>query len=293
MQSYTGFSSTGQVSYDLVDTSKKRSNKAKKKGISYAEAVKNFIKPRAWKELGGERGVELSEIARGLSVRPSDFKRNLERSDFFEMANILKLKIVPIDTFNENGVLVNSYLIDEEAAELLLAKSKSILGYHYLRFLRQCRLVAKELAKEYQTLSKEYTKQKSELQHANDKIQALTAPKKRRKGAKLVKVITKIHEEKDLFGNTTCYKEVEHKTISEMSPVEHKLYKLQHGAKVMNGIATDMKQIMSDCNSDHGTEELAKVTQNLSKIMTRPDLPEKNIGTQISVFGDSDNQLAQ
>ncbi|NQY01053.1 MAG: hypothetical protein HRT70_07990 [Flavobacteriaceae bacterium] len=100
----------------------------------------------------------------------------------------------------------------------------------------------------------------------------------------MVKVITKIHEEKDLFGNTTCYKEVEHKTISEMSPSEHKLYKLQHGAKVMNGIATDMKEIMSDCNSDHGTEQLARVTQELSNVMTRPDLPEKNVGVALTIF---------
>ena len=287
------FTGTGQVGYDLVDTSKKGSKRARKKGISYAEAVKNFIKPRPWEELGGEYGVELHEISNCLQVDFHNFKKNLERSDFFEMANILKLKIRSIDRFNKNNVLVKSYVVDEEAAELLLAKSKSILGYHYLRFLRQCRLAAKELAKEYQTLSIEYKKQKTELKQANDKIQALTEPKKRRKGSKLVKVITKIHEEKDLFGNTTCYKEVEHKTISEMSPVEHKLYKLQHGAKVMNGIATDMKQIMSDCNSDHGTEELAKVTQNLSNIMTRPDLPEKSTGTQLSVFGDSDNRLVQ
>ncbi|NQY01054.1 MAG: hypothetical protein HRT70_07995 [Flavobacteriaceae bacterium] len=140
----------------IIPTTNSRNKKSARKKISYAEAMKNFIKPRPWQELSGTLGVELSEVAKGLNVRFPDFKRNLERSDFFEMAKLLKLKIVSFDTFNENGVLVHSYIIDEEAAEYLLAKSKSLLGYYYLRFLRQCRLAVKVLADEYQTLSKEY-----------------------------------------------------------------------------------------------------------------------------------------
>ena len=253
-------------------------SKEKKKGkvVSYSDAVRQFIRPQPQEVLGGKLGMDLSAVAKALKVRFSDLKRNIERSDFFEMAKVLELKIVTVDTLNENGVLTKSYIMDEEAAEYLLVKNRSLLGYYYLRFLRQCRLALTVMTDEYEQLRSAYNSQSEQLQTANAKVEALTKPKKRKSGNKEVSIITNIVEKRDMFGDVYFYKEVEKKTINEMSPREHDLYKIQHGSKIVEGMTQGMKETMEKYKGeDYATKELADVAVKLKNVINRPDLPEE------------------
>ena len=100
MQSYTGFNSTGQVGYDLVDTKKQSRKNGDERKLSASE-LKNmmeemeasFIQPKPMAELGGELGVTLSDIGLSLNVTHSDLKRKIERSGMLDYLSALNHSI--------------------------------------------------------------------------------------------------------------------------------------------------------------------------------------------------------
>lgn len=270
MQSYTGFNSTGQVGYDLVDTKKQSRKNGDERKLSASE-LKNmmeemeasFIQPKPMAELGGELGVTLSDIGLSLNVTHSDLKRKIERSGMLDYLSALNHSIKTyVFIAGKNRCSVESYVMDVMAAQHIVGSYDNLAGWYYRDLLIRSKdglKVSLEILEETQESLKRAS---LKLEEANKKIEVLTQPRITRRNNIVFSKVVPVKG--SLFHDTTYRVEKEIIKQPKKDDEDYKEHYLQKLARITNGNVKSMQSALKRINCDR--EVLNKRMDQLSEI---------------------------
>lgn len=252
-----------------IASSKKRRRKKDRANISaselkekMAEVEANFIKPRPMKELDGELGVTLFDIAQSLGTSHAELKRSVERSGELEYLRVFGYQTMTTVIVPAAGPRSESYVINVMAAQHIVAKYDNFAGRYYLDFLIRCKDALKVSLGALQKTESNLKEAQRDLTEARKQIAALTQPRLTRRNNIILKKI--IAEKGGLFHDTTYRVEKEIIKQPKKEDANYDEHYLQKLSRITNGNIKSMGSALKKLSSDR--DALSKRMDQLSDI---------------------------
>lgn len=262
MQTYIPSTCT-ESSHKRKNTKKKEKAKLLPSEIKkmMREVENNFIKPKPQKELNGDLGVTLFDIAQSLGTSHAELKRRVERSGELEYLKAFGHRTMSTVIVPSSGPKSLSFVLDVMAAQHIVAKYDNFAGRYYLDFLIRCKDAFKISLESHEKI-------RTELDDMSKKLEVFTRPKLTRKNNVVIRNV--VAEKSDLFHDTTY--RVERQTIKQPSKGDSKYdeHYIQKLTKISKGNAKSIQNALlrKQCDLDVLNFKVNQLTEVSNEVDT-------------------------
>ena len=198
----------------------------------------NFVQPYAQKALGDQAGLTSRDLAKALGVQHSNVMQKLNRNDVTTLNDEGFNLTVSTIKLPGRGRPRKHYVMDTDTAKLILVQWSSKVSRSYFRYLLQCEKAVEVGIPKLQNALNDAMKKVQIIESERDAFKyALESKKSKKRGPKLVKIITNTTTEYDLFGNPVTTIKYTEKKYSDLDKAELREQQIRHRSKVMKGLS--------------------------------------------------------